>query len=459
MTGKPMGLRLAGLRGMCAALGLAVAMPALAVENESASIARGGRLYDNWAKELGGTRLHQIESAREKPGPRPERCAACHGWDYRGKDGTAGRNGPATLTKGITGAAGGGPARIAELLLDKTHAYGEYLEPADREDLALFVTKGLVAMDPLIDAKTLRANGQPSAGNVVFQTVCANCHGNDGQQIAEAPPLGDSARANPWLALHTLFNGHPNGNMPALRALDTGMLLNTLAFVQTLPTRDPLASIVRGGRLYDTWYKENGRTVPAGVHPAYPGKLPAVIDARTTWRCKECHGWDYRGKDGAYGADEHKTGIAGIRAMAGADPHVIASKFLDAKHAYAKLLSARDVNDLANFIARGQLDMDEFIDRKTLKARGDASRYAAHYHTICAACHGGDGLEVRTMPPLGRIATTDPWRALHGILNGHPGEPMPPLSALPREAASGILAYIQTLPVQKGSRADAGTPR
>jgi hypothetical protein len=50
------------------------------------------------------------------------------------------------------------------------------------------------------------------------------------------------------------------------------------------------------------------------------------------------------------------------------------------------------------------------------------------------------------MPPLGRIAASDPWRALHGILNGHPGESMPPLMALPRDAANGILAYIQTLP-------------
>jgi mono/diheme cytochrome c family protein len=448
------------LRSLCAGLLLSMAAPALAVDHESASIARGGRLYDNWAKEIGATRLHQMESGREGHKSRPERCVTCHGWDYRGKDGTAaGRNGQGQLVKGITGASSGDAGRIAELLLDERHRYGDYLEPADRQDIALFITRGQVSMDPLIDGKTLRANGQPSAGNVFFQTVCANCHGNDGQQIAEAQPLGDAARANPWLALHTLFNGHPGGNMPALRALDPAVLLNTLAFVQTLPARDPLASIVRGGRLYDTWYKENGRTVPSGVHPAYPGKPPAVIDARTTWRCKECHGWDYRGKDGAYGADEHKTGIAGIRAMAGADPQAIAAKFSGANHAYGKLLSTRDAADLANFISRGQIDMDEFIDRKTLKARGDSARYAAHYHTICATCHGSDGLEVRTMPPLGRIATSDPWRALHGIMNGHPGEPMPPLIALPREAASGILAYIQTLPVQKGSRAEAGQPK
>lgn len=132
--------------------------------------------------------------------------------------------------------------------------------------------------------------------------------------------------------------------------------------------------------------------------------------------------------------------------MTGADPNEIAAKFGDARHGYAGLLSPRDRFDLANFVARGQFDMDEVIDRTSHKSRGRPERYVSHYQTICAPCHGSDGREIRTMPPLGRIAAGDPWRALHGILNGHPGEPMPPLMALPRDAAVGILSYIQTLP-------------
>lgn len=444
------------MRGWIAfGIGVTLLLPATtatATENEAAAIARGGRLYNDWARELGATELHRIEAAREKPEPRPERCVSCHGWDYRGKDGAAAPSGPPTLTGGLQAQKGGDVARIAQILADKNHPYGEYLTAEDRADLALFVAKGQTPMDTMIDPVTLKAKGKVEKGHVLFQTICANCHGNDGQQIMEAQPLGDTTRGNPWLALHTLMNGHPGGIMPALRVLDSATLLDTLAFVQTLPPRDQLASIVRGGRLYDTWYKENGHPVPRTVHPAYPMPPFAEIEARTTWRCKECHGWDYRGKDGVYGTGEHKTGVVGIRGMAGADPGTIAAKFLDAPHGYATLLSPRDAADLANFISRGQIDMDAFIDRATQKAKGDGPAYAAYYHTICAACHGPDGREVRTMPPLGRIASTDPWRALHGILNGHPGEPMPPLIALPRETASGILAYIQTLPVQKGER-------
>ncbi len=437
---------------------LALAPLAEAGEHEAARIARGGRLYDNWIREVGATILHRIEASRDKPLRRPGRCVDCHGWDYRGKDGPASRIGGPALVKGLLGIEGLTGARLSQILGDEKHGYGEYLNDADRADLAKFLTEGLVAMDTMIDHETLLAKGRAASGNVFFQTICANCHGNDGQQIAEAQPLGDIARRNPWQGLHTLLNGHPSGTMPALRVLDPAMLVDTLAYVQTLPPRDRLASIVRGGRLYDTWYKEIGRKVPDTVHPAYPGTPPETINTRTTWRCKECHGWDYRGRDGVYGRSEHKTGIVGINGMAGADPSLIAEKILDERHGYARLLSPRDVADLANFVALGQIDMQTYIDGKTLKARGDASRYAAYYDTICAACHGPEGREVRTMPAVGRIAASDPWRALHGILNGHPGEPMPPLIALPREAAAGILAYIQTLPREKGA-GDSNKPK
>jgi mono/diheme cytochrome c family protein len=50
------------------------------------------------------------------------------------------------------------------------------------------------------------------------------------------PPLGKVARSNPWEALHKILNGHPGENMPALRALDMSILIDVLAYVQTLPT-------------------------------------------------------------------------------------------------------------------------------------------------------------------------------------------------------------------------------
>ena len=85
---------------------LALAPFAAAGGQEAARIARGGRLYDNWIKEIGSTILHRIEASPEKPVRRPRRCVDCHGWDYRGKDGPASRVGGSSLVKGLLGIKG-----------------------------------------------------------------------------------------------------------------------------------------------------------------------------------------------------------------------------------------------------------------------------------------------------------------------------------------------------------------
>ena len=69
------------------------------------------------------------------------------------------------------------------------------------------------------------------------------------------------------------------------------------------------SSIARGGRLYDNWFEEIREHAPSRTHPAYPASGGQSADAKTNWRCKECHGWDYRGRDGAYGEGKHATGM------------------------------------------------------------------------------------------------------------------------------------------------------
>ena len=204
---------------------------------------------------------------------------------------------------------------------------------------------------------------------------------------------------------------------------------------------------MRGGRLYDTWYKENKAEPPTAVHPAYPIPVARDTEPRTTWRCKECHGWDYHGWKGTSEGKEYS--IAGVDKLMGADPGKAIAALRNDLHAYKGLLSERDVADLANFLTKGQANMDLLIDRATKKARSGSAEYESHFQTICAPCHGADGREIRTMPPLGRIASQNPWRALHGIINGHPGEAMPALVAFPPEMSVGLLAYIQTLPPQR----------
>ena len=130
--------------------------------------------------------------------------------------------------------------------------------------------------------------------------------------------------------------------------------------------------IARGGQLYDKWYAVLDLDPPEDTHPAYPeaGKKSGA----TTFRCKECHGWDYRGADGAYASGSHFTGIKGVRGVVGTDAEVIEAILRDDTHALASILPRRSIQNLALFLSEGQLDMDLFIDRATKKAKGDARR-------------------------------------------------------------------------------------
>lgn len=435
-----------------AILACLVALPAAA--QDASTLSRGGRLYDNWYRELGERppaerhKAYPIGGLVAGDAAKTWRCVECHGWDYRGKTGAFGQGERYTGIKGIAGLAGADPAKIVAVLTDAVHGYADVMDRRDIEDVASFVANGQTPLMGRIEASG-RVSAEPAPAAPLYQTMCAICHGADGQLIPSIPPLGDLARDDPWQALHNIVNGHAGGAMPSLRTLDDGLILSTLAYLQRLPPRELLASVSRGGRLYGNWSRETGRQPPAGPHPAYRGKLDDASDERGTWNCRECHGWDYLGKDGAFAAGRHATGTKGITSMVGADPAKVMAVLTNPTHRYGGLLSSRDLLDLANFVAAGQIDMYRLIDPKSGRIAGDGRRYEAHFQTMCATCHGRDGTMVRTMPPLGRVVNEQPWRAVHSVLNGHPGETMPPLRALPEQTMAGILAYTQGLPTRR----------
>ena len=220
-------------------------------------------------------------------------------------------------------------------------------------------------------------------------------------------------------------------------------------FVSAADAAEIESRIARGGLLYDYWQKINeGLYVPKEIHPAYPKTSKKI--GRATWRCKECHGWDYKGKDGYYGKGDNFTGIKGIKGYGG-DTAKIVALLKDKNHALTdQMLRPEDFEDLALFVTKGQIDMDKYIDPQTKKARGDAAKGAGYFNTICAKCHGNDGTQPKELEePLGKLSNRVPWEVLHKIRNGEPGEEMPALRALPVEVSSDILAYTQTLPQEK----------
>lgn len=213
--------------------------------------------------------------------------------------------------------------------------------------------------------------------------------------------------------------------------------------------------IARGGQLYDDWMAVLEHVEPQGNHPAYPsiGKK----EGKATWRCRECHGWDYMGEDGAYGKGGHYTGIKGLRRAVGMDIDKLMAIIRDETHQYTEaMLPNTAVRKLALFVSRGQVGMDQYIDRSTRRARGDLRRGASFFQTVCAICHGFDGAKMVSKSEtalaafgdrgyLGTISSDNPWETLHKIRNGQPGVGMVALRVLSTQDQVDVLAYLQTL--------------
>jgi thiosulfate dehydrogenase len=208
--------------------------------------------------------------------------------------------------------------------------------------------------------------------------------------------------------------------------------------------------VARGGQLYDNWMAVLEADEPKQTHPAYPaaGKKKGA----STWRCKECHGWDYKGKDGAYAKGSHFTGIKGVRGVVGMEPAKIHAIIMDKTHGLTeRMMPHSAMEKLALFLSRGQIDTDRYIDRAAKKAGGNPRRGAQFYQTICAVCHGFDGKDINFKTAekpeyIGTVCSANPWEALHKIRFGQPGVGMVALSVLDIEDLVDILAYCQTLP-------------
>jgi mono/diheme cytochrome c family protein len=210
--------------------------------------------------------------------------------------------------------------------------------------------------------------------------------------------------------------------------------------------------IARGGQLYDNWMAVTEADKPAQTHSAYPAG--SKKKGATTWRCKECHGWDYKGSAGAYASGSHFTGITGVRGVVGMEPKKIHALIMDKTHGFTgQTMPHSAMEKIALFLSRGQLDTDRYIDPKTKVARGNPRRGAQFFQTICAVCHGFDGKEINFKDEkkpeyVGTVAVKNPWEALHKIRFGQPGVGMPALTVLDIEDLVDILAYTQTLPTK-----------
>ncbi len=196
-----------------------------------------------------------------------------------------------------------------------------------------------------------------------------------------------------------------------------------------------VAAELRGGLLYDKWWVINGSPEPTGEHPLYPPEGQKT--GSTTFRCKECHGWDYKGADGAYGSGSHFTGIGGVfgTTLSAGELFDLIKNSPDTTangHDFGNIgLSDVDILDLVDFLLIEIIDTDLHIGPNYNfigdEAQGD---WNFNHQGMCWTCHGADGTAINFGTPedpvwVGTVASHNPWEFLHKVRFGQPGTGMP----------------------------------
>lgn len=481
----------------------------------AANILRGGRLYDKWWAEkniVAPNTENPIWQYTATPNDdiggvsNQWRCKECHGWDYKGREGAYG-DPTSSHYSGVRGLNSTNPNFTAEAAFqfiangvvqikdgipslnaaEASHAFfaGNKLSRQDIYDLTKFIIQ--FANRDLVDSIT----GDETRGKAVYASnSCSSigCHSTPEKKAI----IIDIAQTNTPEFLHKVRLGQPGAFMPG--GLTNRKAQDVLAFVKSganttiapdsatfdQRTYDALDEndIALGGLLYDKWWNASNATLENTTHQLWPA-TNTQQSGSSTWRCKACHGWDYRGNDGAYGkTGGNNTGIQGVVTTSNSimqmatESNVFAYLELDNTHGFNNAkFTTNEYYALTKFImtmreeaALNKASFD-FIDDATLTSIGGSAvigkmRYEESNNLRCNLCHGDDGKKIdfadHTINPnaheyLTDVATENPWEFIHKVRFGQPNSIMQgvikttnPFSASSMATAVDILSFVQT---------------
>ncbi|MCC6304239.1 MAG: hypothetical protein IT545_03465, partial [Rhodobacteraceae bacterium] len=141
--------------------------------------------------------------------PRPGLPRGAEGFDRAGSHFTG--------IKGVLGVAGRPVEAILPVLRDRNHPHtADTISGEEMRRVATFPDLGLVDMREFIDSGTRIVRpgvGDPDRGRVIFQTICAACHGFDGRALdrgegEEHNVVGTEAAEFPDEVNNTRANAH-----------------------------------------------------------------------------------------------------------------------------------------------------------------------------------------------------------------------------------------------------------
>lgn len=422
---------------------------------------RGGKLYDDFFKELvldvpADMNPQWVAANAEKTTVvKSYRCVECHGWDFNG-------NAP---FPGVMADAGKDPNNILAILkgsTNKDHDFSAFMDDQALTDVALFISK------EVIDTTTVTSlTGNADNGKKLFTDNCVDCHGSEAIAINFHPdnaPEYPATIANeaPLELLGKLRFGQPS--MPKMPSgIDNSWTeqdyADVIAFLKTQPTASP---VTEGGRIYDEWFAAFGVDAPEGEQPLWKTRTASADNTNAgadTWRCKECHGWDYKGVNGAYGkGSSHYTGFPGILNAAKMSPQEITA-WLDgtknADHNFSTYMTKDDFARMVAFIQKDVFDKSVIIKADKTPIGADAVHGKVLFESVCKVCHGDDGKTLNfgddTAPEyIGTLAADNPWEFFNKATVGVPGERMPAGWNLgwKQQDILDLMAYAQTLPIK-----------
>jgi len=242
----------------------------------------------------------------------------------------------------------------------------------------------------------------------------------------------------------------------------TALVIAALGFaVSSSHAQDEIeGDVLRGGQLYYAWDRVLGVPLPDHDQAIWKEVAPGQDYDPHTWRCVNCHGWDYRGSEGiSPRAVVKRSGFPGLFEMV-AEPEKKITSWLNgvrnAGHDFSDYFSEQDYKDLSAFLSAGLIAPDFIADPDTRLVAGTLSTGEEIYIEMCLSCHGVDGEKINfggAVAPLylADISLHNPWRVSHVIRFGHLGINMPAgeLTDVSFSQQIDLLTYTQSLPQAK----------